>query len=161
MHFSRVYLRFRCRVGCFRKYKEGQVFGDAVSSTNPAALFRLTMLSSSLVTLGLAVIGAYANPTVRAAGGLEVYLSTSSNNIASLSDLRVIAAVKNTGDKDLKILKSGTVLDDEQRGQSFIITKDGKEVPFTGTEVCTTPFPTFRIVDKHQPIGSRLHGLPL
>ena len=102
------------------------------------------MLSLSLLTLGLATFGAYDKSTARTAGGLEVYLSTPTDQVASVSDLRVVATVKNIGDKALKILKLGTVLDDERRARPFIVTKDGKEVPFTGTIVRTPPFPTLR-----------------
>ena len=94
------------------------------------------MLSLSLFTLGLATIGAYAKPMVRAAASLEVSLSTPADKVASLSELRVVATVKNVGDEDLKIIKFGTVLDNEPNTQSFIVTKDVKQVPFIGVEVC-------------------------
>ena len=100
------------------------------------------MVSSSLVTLGLTTIGAYAKPTVRGVGGLEVSLSTPTDTIASASDLRVVATVKNAGDEDLKILKPGTVLDNEFPTRSFIVSKDGKEVLFTGITVCAPAFST-------------------
>jgi hypothetical protein len=99
-----------------------------------------------LVVLGLAAIGAYAKPAVHAPGALDVSLSTPSNKVASTPDLRIVATVKNTGDKDLKILKYGTVLDIEHPTRSFIISKDGKDVPFTGTTVCALAFPTFCVV---------------
>ena len=104
---------------------------------NPGTLgfLRLIMLSLSLVTLGLVTIGAYAKPTVRAVGDLEVSLSTPTNEVRSVSDLRVVATVKNVGDEDLKILKFGTVLDNELPTRSFIVRKDGKEAPFTGVTV--------------------------
>ena len=93
------------------------------------------MLSLSLFTLGLATIGAYAKPMVRAAASLEVSLSTPADKVASVSELRVVATVKNVGDEDLKVVKPGTVLDNEHRTRSFIVTKDGTQVPFTGIEV--------------------------
>ena len=93
------------------------------------------MLSLSLVALGLAVIGAYASPTVRAPGGLEISLSTPADKVAFPSDLKVTATVKNTGNEDLKIFKFGSVLDDEHHTRSFIVSKGGKEIPFIGTEV--------------------------
>lgn len=107
------------------------------------------MISLSLVTFALATIGAYAKPTTRAVGGLEVSLSTPANKVASVSDLRVVANVKNVGDEDVRILRLGTVLDDELPTRSFIVTKDGKEAPFTGIRVriCSlsspSVFPTF------------------
>lgn len=110
-------------------------------------LLRVTMLSLSLVTLGLATIGAYAKPTIRAAGGLEISLSTPAEKVASVSDLRVIATVKNVGDEDLKILRFGTVLDNKLPTRSFIVKKGGKEAAFTGVKVRThqpPPAPIFQ-----------------
>ena len=112
------------------------------------------MLSLPLVALGLATVCAYANPTVRAVGGLEISLSTPTDKVTSVSDLRVVATVKNVGDEDLKILKSGTVLDDELPTRSFIVSKDGKEVPFTGITVCA--YPPLSPLPLPQPIGLRL-----
>ena len=94
------------------------------------------MLSLSLFTLGLATIGAYAKPMVRAAASLEVSLSTPADKVTSVSELRVIATVKNVGDEDLKVIRLGTVLDNKPNTRSFIVTKDGKQVPFIGVEVC-------------------------
>jgi len=104
------------------------------------------MLSLSLVSLGLATIGAYAKPTIRAIGGLEVSLSTPANKVASVSDLRVLATVKNVGDEDLKILKFGTVLDNKLPTRSFTVSKDGKEAPFTGIKVCICSPPSEVVV---------------
>ena len=104
------------------------------------------MLPLSLVTLGLAIIGAYAKSTVRPGGGLELSLSTPANKVASASDLRVSATVRNAGDDGVKILKLGTVLDSEHPTRPFIVSKDGKEVPFIGTTVRAPAFPTFRVV---------------
>ena len=97
------------------------------------------MLSLSLLTLGLATIGAYSNPTIRAPGGLEISLSTPANTVTSVSEIRVVAVVKNVGDDDLTIRKFGTVLDNRETTQSFIVTKDGDDVPFTGFKVCALP----------------------
>ena len=111
------------------------------------------MFSLSLVTLGLATIGAYAKPMVPATASLEVSLSTPASKVTSVYDLTVVATVKNVGDEDLKVVKLGTVLDNEHSTRAFIVTKDGKQVPFTGVEVCAysspppSPFPTFGVVD--------------
>ena len=105
------------------------------------------MFLLSLTALGLAAIGTYAKPTVRAVGSLEVYLSTPTDKVASASDVRVVSTVKNAGNEDLKILKLGTVLDDEHHTRSFIVSKDGKDVPFTGTTVCASAFLTFCATD--------------
>ena len=92
------------------------------------------MFSLSLVSLWLATISAFVRPTTRT-GGLEISLSTPAHQVASISELRVVATVRNVGDEDLKILKPGTVLDNRRPTLSFIVTKDGKEVPFTGVKV--------------------------
>ena len=100
------------------------------------------MLSLSLLTLGLATIGAYAKPTTRASGGLEISLSTPADTVASVFEIRVVAAVKNIGDEDLTIRKFGTVLDKQHPTRSFVVTKDGKDVPFTGFKVCAHSLPS-------------------
>jgi len=93
------------------------------------------MLSFSLVVLCLATIVAYASPTIRAVDGLEVSLSTPSDRVVSVSDLRVVATVKNVGHRDLKVLKFGTVLDNRRPTRSFIVSKDGQVATFTGVKV--------------------------
>lgn len=98
-------------------------------------LVYVTMFPLSLLIIGLATIGAYAKPTIRAVGGLEVSLSTPADKVPSVSDLRVVANVKNVGDEDVKVLKFGTVLDNKLPTRSFIVTKDGKEAAFTGIRV--------------------------
>ena len=90
------------------------------------------MLSLSLIALGLATIGAYATPAVRAVSDLEVVLSTPADKVASASELRVVVTVKNVGDRDLEVFKFKTVLDDDLRAPSFIIRKGDEHVPFTG-----------------------------
>ena len=107
------------------------------------------MLSLYLVTLGLATISAYAKPPGHSAGGLEVHLSTPTNKVASASDIKIFATVKNAGTKNLKVLKLGTVLDHESHTRSFNVTKDGEEVPFTGIAVCTPVFPSFPFSAKY------------
>ena len=97
------------------------------------------MRSLSLLTLCLATIGAYSKPTVRASCGLEVSLSTPAKKVVSASEIVVVATVKNVGDKDLNVIKFGTVLDNQPFAHPFIVTKDGKEVPFIGTKVCVYP----------------------
>ena len=106
-------------------------------------------MHSSLLALGLVTVGAYAKSTIRAPGELEVFLSTAADKVASVSEIRVVATVKNVGDEDLKVLKSGTVLDNQHPTRSFIVTKDGKDVPFIGIKVCGdhphSPPPAFPI----------------
>ena len=47
------------------------------------------MIYSFLVTLGLVTVGAYAKPTVRDVGGLEVYLSTPTDKVADRKSTRL------------------------------------------------------------------------
>ena len=119
------------------------------------------MLSWFFVTLGFATIGAHAEPTVCAVGGLEISLSSPANKVASASDLRVVAIVRNAGDEDLKILKFGTALDDEHPTRAFIISRDGKEVPVIGTTVCVPAFSVIPNIYVDGPIGSGPYGQPL
>ena len=116
---------------------------------NPTALefLPIAMLSLSLLTLGLATIGAHAKPKVDAVGrAIELRLSTPADKVAFASDLRVISTVKNVGCEDLKILKLGTVLDTEHPTHAFIVTKDGKEVLFNVSRVRPPTSSTFRVV---------------
>ena len=101
----------------------------------------MLLLSLSLLTLGLAIIGAYAKPTIRAPGGPEVSLSTPADKVTSVSEIRVVVAVKNAGDDDSTIRRSGAVLDNQHPTLSFIVTKDGEDVPFTGFKVCVHSLP--------------------
>ena len=134
---------------------------------DPTALgfLHITMLSLSLITVGLVTIGARAKPTVNDVGrGLDLFLSTPADKVAFASDLRVTSTVKNVGDEDLKILKLGNVLDTEHPTHAFIVTKDGKEVPFNVTRVCPPISPTFCVVANTHidvsldcaPLGSHL-----
>ena len=113
------------------------------------------MVSFSLLTLALAVISAYAKPTARAVGGLDVSLSSPVDKVSSVSELRIVATVKNVGDKDLKVLKSRSVLDNQRPTRSFIVRKDSKEVDFTGVVVCPRslwPLPLCcRLIDRRFP----------
>ena len=83
----------------------------------------VTIRSLSFLTLCLATIGAYAKPTIRAPCGLEVFLSTPANKVASASEIVVVATVKNVGDKDLNVIELGTVLDNQPLVRPFIVTK--------------------------------------
>ena len=122
------------------------------------------MFSLPLVALGLATIGAYVRPAVRAVGSLEVSLSTPTDKVALVSNVKVVATVKNAGDDDFRVLKFGTVLDNERLSRAFIVSKDGKEVSFIGTPVSAPVFPSFCAVANIHitvPIGSGSHGRPL
>ncbi|KAJ2930414.1 hypothetical protein H1R20_g6690, partial [Candolleomyces eurysporus] len=75
---------------------------------------------------------AFGSPLEKRAEGLTVELSTSSSSISSIEDLKVVATVTNTGTEPVRLLKYGTVLDDKLPTKSFVVSKDGKAVPFTG-----------------------------
>ncbi|KIY66958.1 zincin [Cylindrobasidium torrendii FP15055 ss-10] len=82
-------------------------------------------------TLLLAATVALATPTKRF-DGLSVELTSSAGkSLDSVSGLKVTAAVTNNNSEDVKILKYGTVLDNLPT-RSFAVTKDGKDVAFSG-----------------------------
>lgn len=89
------------------------------------------MLLISLLTLATAAL---ATPFKRS-GGLAVKLLTPTTSVNSIEDLTLVAEVTNTGTEDVKVLKYGTVLDDQLPTRAFTVTKDGVDVPFTGIRV--------------------------
>ncbi|KAK7449289.1 hypothetical protein VKT23_013432 [Stygiomarasmius scandens] len=91
------------------------------------------MFSTVLVALVFAST-ALAGPFKRTSN-LVVNVAGPSANISSVDDLKFTASVTNNGLESVKILKYGTVLDDGLPTQSFGVTKDGAEVPFTGIRV--------------------------
>ncbi|KAF8165905.1 Metalloprotease [Crassisporium funariophilum] len=90
------------------------------------------LLLTSLVSLAL-IASSLATPHKRAEG-IVVELSASSP-VSSLSELKFTALVKNTGAEAIKILNYGTILDEKLPTKSFVVTKDGKAVPFTGIKL--------------------------
>ncbi|RXW23119.1 hypothetical protein EST38_g2728 [Candolleomyces aberdarensis] len=78
---------------------------------------------------------AFGSPLEKRAEGLTVELSTSASSISSIQDLKVVATVTNTGTEPVRLLKYGTVLDDKLPTKSFVVSKDGQAVPFTGVKV--------------------------
>lgn len=68
--------------------------------------------------------------------GITVEVAGPSTAVSSIDDLTISATVTNTGSEAVKILKYGTVLDDKLPTKSFVVTKDGEPVSFTGVKVC-------------------------
>ncbi|KAI0751869.1 Metalloprotease [Daedaleopsis nitida] len=89
--------------------------------------------STALVALALSGALSLATPAKRAPA-LEVSLSTPAE-VHSIDDLKITATVTNTGSEPLKILKFGTVLDNELPTRSFTVTKDGAAADFTGVKI--------------------------
>lgn len=90
------------------------------------------MFVISPITLGLAVTAPAT--LLKRDKALSVKLEVPEAKVASVADVAVIATVTNTGSEDVCILKYGTVLDNLPT-RSFIITKDGAKVSFTGIKV--------------------------
>lgn len=94
------------------------------------------MLFRPLVALSLLGV-ALASP-FRRAENLKVSVAGPSGSVNSIDDLKFIASVTNTGSEAVKIMKYGTILDGKLPTRSFTVTKDGKEVAFTGIKMTVT-----------------------
>ena len=57
----------------------------------------------------------------------------------SVEDVKITVTVTNDGAQDLKILNYANALDDGRPTQSFVVSKDGEEVEFTGITVRRRP----------------------
>ncbi|KAI0717607.1 Deuterolysin metalloprotease family-domain-containing protein, partial [Cerioporus squamosus] len=55
--------------------------------------------------------------------------------VHSIDDIKVTAAVTNTGSEDVKVLKFGTILDNHYPTRSFTVSKDGLVANFTGIKL--------------------------
>ncbi|KAI3618123.1 neutral protease 2 [Moniliophthora roreri] len=91
------------------------------------------MFRSAFVALVLAS-SVFAGPMKRSSG-LTVDVAGPSGAVSDVNQLKFKATVKNTGSDDVKILKYGTVLDGGLPTRSFSVTKDGKDVSFTGVKL--------------------------
>lgn len=89
------------------------------------------MYTSTLLAVFVGV--AYALPQ-RRAEGLTVKVTGPTGSVSSVDDFKLVAAVTNEGAEDVKVLKYGTVLDSLPT-RSFVVSKDGKQVPFSGVKV--------------------------
>ncbi|KAL0959656.1 hypothetical protein HGRIS_011356 [Hohenbuehelia grisea] len=88
--------------------------------------------------------------------GLSVTISGPSA-VLSANDLRFNAVIKNDGEDDIKLLKYGTILDNELHTQSFIVRKEGRNVKFKGVKPqLSLPLATdeaFTVIPAHQYIN--------
>lgn len=98
-------------------------------SRQPNMLSSVLLLGLSLATASL------ASPSRRGAAFLTVTVTPSAPSVESISELSFQASVHNPTDQEIKVLKYGTVLDTLPT-RSFVVTKDGKEVDFSGIRVC-------------------------
>ncbi len=86
--------------------------------------------------VALSLLGVALASPFRRAENLKVSVAGPSGAVDSIDDLKFTASVTNTGSEAVKILKYGTILDGKLPTRSFTVTKDGKEVTFTGVKVC-------------------------
>ncbi|KAI0755056.1 Metalloprotease [Daedaleopsis nitida] len=91
------------------------------------------MFSIALVTLAISGALTLATPAKRAPA-LEVSLKAPTE-VHSIDDIKVTAAVTNTGSETLKVLKYGTILDNEFATRSFSVNRDGTAANFTGVKL--------------------------
>jgi len=93
---------------------------------------------STLICFTL-IASAFASPLTKAEG-LVVELKPNSASVGSIADLTFVASVTNTGSEAVKILKFNTILDEKLPTKSFVVTKDGEAVKFTGAKVRSCVF---------------------
>ncbi|KAK7042024.1 hypothetical protein R3P38DRAFT_3178597 [Favolaschia claudopus] len=91
------------------------------------------MFFAPFLTLALAS-AAVASPNKRT-DSLSVELSAAANSFNSVTDLVLTATVSNNGAQSIKVLKYGTILDGDLPTRSFTVTRDDKEVDFTGIKI--------------------------
>ncbi|EEB97160.1 hypothetical protein MPER_03572 [Moniliophthora perniciosa FA553] len=91
------------------------------------------MFRSAFFALILAS-AAFASPMKRSSG-LTVDVAGPAGAVNDVDQLKFTATIKNTGSEDVKILKYGTILDGSLPTRSFSVTKDGKDVSFTGVKL--------------------------
>jgi len=88
--------------------------------------------------VALTLLGVALASPFRRAENLKVSVAGPSGAVNSVDDLKFTASVTNTGSEAVKILKYGTILDGKLPTRSFTVTKDGKEVAFTGIKMTIT-----------------------
>ena len=65
----------------------------------------------------------------------DAIVCTAPSQLTSIDNLKVSASVANSGNKDVTILKYGTVLDNTHSTQSFTIAKGSDTVKFIGLKL--------------------------
>uniref|UniRef100_A0A8H7XZZ9 deuterolysin n=1 Tax=Psilocybe cubensis TaxID=181762 RepID=A0A8H7XZZ9_PSICU len=83
----------------------------------------------------ISLIGFALATPVKQDVAISVDIQTTSTTLASSKDLELVATVTNNGAETVKVLKYGTILDGQLPTRSFIVTKDGNEVPFIGIKL--------------------------
>ncbi|KAI0637533.1 hypothetical protein C8Q77DRAFT_373159 [Trametes polyzona] len=93
----------------------------------------LSMLTQSLLALVVSALclGSAATPPTKP---LKVTL-TGPTAVKSIDEVKITAAVTNTGSQPVKVLKHGSILDGDLPTRSFIVSKDGVKANFTGIKV--------------------------
>ncbi|RDX48537.1 Metalloprotease [Lentinus brumalis] len=91
------------------------------------------MFSLAFITLAVSAALSLATPAKRAPA-LEVSV-TAPSQVHSIDDIKITAAVTNTGSEDVKVLKFGTILDNHYPTRSFTVSKDGLVANFTGIKL--------------------------
>ena len=109
-----------------------KVSSPQISYTGPHQLAAMFFKVSSLIALALAG-SALATPLARSED-LKVELS-GAESVTSIDDVKITAAVTNTGSEAVKVLRYGTVLDSQLPTRSFHVAKDDADVAFTGIKV--------------------------
>ncbi|KAL1668256.1 hypothetical protein GGF50DRAFT_46941 [Schizophyllum commune] len=87
---------------------------------------------AAAATLGLASTVA-AGP-MRRSSELSIDISAP-ENVRSLDAMQVTASVTNTGSESVKVLKAGSVLDNELPTRSFFVSKGDSKVDFSGVKI--------------------------
>ena len=87
---------------------------------------------AAAATLGLASTVA-AGP-MRRSSELSIDISAP-ENVRSLDAMQVTASVTNTGSEPVKVLKAGSVLDNELPTRSFFVSKGDSKVDFSGVKI--------------------------
>ncbi|KAK7042057.1 Deuterolysin metalloprotease family-domain-containing protein [Favolaschia claudopus] len=94
------------------------------------------MFFATFLTLAFAFAStAVADPNKRTTDSLPVEPSAAANTFNSVTDLILTATVSNNGAESIKVLKYGTILDGDLPTRSFTVTRDDKEVDFTGIKI--------------------------
>ncbi|KAI0820698.1 Metalloprotease [Trametes gibbosa] len=91
------------------------------------------MFPLAFAALAISAVLSFATPAKRAPA-LEVSL-TAPADVHSIDDIKVTAAVTNTGSEDLKVFKYGTVLDSDMPTRSFAVSRGGVAADFTGIKL--------------------------
>ncbi|TFK81245.1 Metalloprotease [Polyporus arcularius HHB13444] len=93
----------------------------------------MSMFSLGFLVLACSTALSLATPANRDPA-FEVSV-TAPTEVQSIDDIKVTAAVTNTGSEDVKVLKFGTILDNHYPTRSFTVSRDGIAANFTGIKL--------------------------